>query len=71
MDISSINNQLSQLAEQAGKDLQSKLSASDLNDPAKMLQAQFSIQQYSGFIGYQSAIMKSVKDMLAGIIQRI
>lgn len=71
MDIGNITNQLSQLVEQAGNDVQSKISAADLNDPARMLQAQFAIQQYSVFVSYESAIMKAVKDMLAGIIQKI
>ena len=71
MDIGSITNQLSQVVEQAGNDVQSRISAADLNDPARMLQAQFAIQQYSVFVSYESALMKAVKDMLAGIIQKI
>lgn len=71
MDIGSITNQLSQLVEQSGNDVQSRITAADLNDPARMLQAQFAIQQYSVFVSYESAIMKAVKDMLAGIIQKI
>jgi type III secretion protein F len=49
----------------------SKLSGSDLNNPATLLEQQFSMQQYSIFVNYQSAVMKAVKDMLSGIIQRI
>ncbi len=71
MDIESVNNQLSQLVEKAGNEVQSKLTAADMNDPARMLQAQFAIQQYSTFVTYQSAVMKAIKDMLSGIIQKI
>lgn len=71
MNIESVNQQLSQIVDKAGLDVQAKMTASDMNDPAKMLQAQFAIQQYSTFVTYQSAVMKAVKDMLAGIIQKI
>ncbi|MGF6401560.1 type III secretion protein F [Pseudomonas frederiksbergensis] len=71
MDIESVNNQLSRLVEKASIEAQSKMSASDMNDPARLLQAQFAIQQYSTFVTYQSAVMKAVKDMLSGIIQKI
>lgn len=71
MDIESVNQQLSQLVDKIGIDVESKMSASDLNNPASMLQAQFAIQQYSVFVGYQSAVLKAVKDMLSGIIQKI
>ncbi|KVX77018.1 type III secretion system needle filament subunit SctF [Burkholderia ubonensis] len=71
MDIESVNQQLSQLVDKIGKDVESRMSASDLNNPASMLQAQFAIQQYSVFVGYQSAVLKAIKDMLSGIIQKI
>ncbi|MBV4465819.1 MULTISPECIES: type III secretion system needle filament subunit SctF [Pseudomonas] len=71
MDIETVNNQLSQMVEKAGNDVQSKMTAADMNDPVRMLQAQFAIQQYSTFVTYQSAVMKAVKDMLSGIIQKI
>ncbi|MGT0250531.1 type III secretion system needle filament subunit SctF [Burkholderia pyrrocinia] len=71
MDIESVNQKLSQLVDTVGNDVESKMSASDLNNPASMLQAQFAIQQYSVFVGYQSAVLKAVKDMLSSIIQKI
>ncbi|MDN7673339.1 type III secretion system needle filament subunit SctF [Burkholderia oklahomensis] len=71
MNIEAVNQQLSRLVDKVGHDVESKMSASDLNDPASMLQAQFAIQQYSVFVGYQSAVLKAVKDMLSGIIQKI
>ncbi|KAB7897037.1 type III secretion system needle protein SsaG [Serratia sp. Leaf50] len=71
MDIEAVTNQLSQLVESAGNEVQSKVTATDMNDPAQMLKAQFAIQQYSIFVSYESAVMKAVKDMLSGIIQKI
>lgn len=71
MEILSIINQLSQMIDQVGQDVQSKMATEDLNDPAKMLQVQFAVQQYTNFVNFESAIMKSVKDMMAGIIQKI
>lgn len=71
MDTLSIINQMSKMIDQVGQDVQSKITADDLNDPAKMLQVQFAVQQYSNFVNFESAIMKSVKDMMAGIIQKI
>ncbi|HBO5145476.1 type III secretion system needle protein SsaG [Pseudomonas aeruginosa] len=71
MDILSIVNQLSHMIDQVGQDVQSKMSSEDLNDPAKMLQVQFAVQQYTNFVNFESAIMKAVKDMMAGIIQKI
>ncbi|AOJ71472.1 MULTISPECIES: type III secretion system needle filament subunit SctF [Burkholderia] len=71
MDIEAVNQQLSRLVDKVGNDVESKMNASDLNDPTSMLQAQFAIQQYSVFVGYQSAVLKAVKDMLSGIIQKI
>ncbi|GLU33136.1 type III secretion system needle filament subunit SctF [Trinickia caryophylli] len=71
MDVDVVNNELSQIAAQAGQEVQSKMNSADLTDPAKMLQAQFAIQQYSIFIGYQSAVLKAIKDMMQGIIQKI
>jgi type III secretion protein F len=71
MNIESVNNQLSLLVEKASNEVQAKMTAGDMNDPAKMLQAQFAVQQYSTFVTYQSAVLKAVKDMLSGIIQKI
>ncbi|PKH21801.1 EscF/YscF/HrpA family type III secretion system needle major subunit [Enterobacterales bacterium CwR94] len=71
MDIQAINQQLSQLVDQAGNEVSNKMSSGDLTNPANLLQAQFAIQQYSTLVGYQSAVLKAVKDMLTGIIQKI
>ncbi|HTI18326.1 MAG TPA: type III secretion system needle filament subunit SctF [Trinickia sp.] len=71
MDIEVVKNQLSQLVTQAGQQVESKVTNADLNDPGQMLKAQFAIQQYSILVSYESAVLKAVKDMMAGIIQKI
>ncbi|CAH0535957.1 type III secretion system needle filament subunit SctF [Vibrio marisflavi] len=71
MDLQQLTNQLATLSGQASQQIQSKMTAGDLQDPDKLLQAQFSVQQYSTFVNYESAIIKTIKDMLSGIIQKI
>lgn len=66
--ISQLNGQVSRTA----NDVQATLATLDVNnDPQAMLKAQYAMQQYSVMIGYESAIMKSVKDMMMGIISKI
>ncbi|MGB0893410.1 MAG: type III secretion system needle filament subunit SctF [Parashewanella sp.] len=71
MDLSSVVYQLSQLSAKSSKDVQSNMQEGDINDPQKMLKAQFAIQQYSNFVGYESAIIKAIKDMIQGVISKI
>ncbi|VWD64752.1 hypothetical protein BLA50215_07907 [Burkholderia lata] len=40
-------------------------------NPHNMLKSQFAWAQYSALVGYESAVMKAVKDMLMGIISKI
>ena len=47
------------------------MTAEDFQDPDKLLEVQFKVQQYSTFVNYESAIIKTIKDMLSGIIQKI
>lgn len=71
MDVEAINSELLQQVNQASADVQATMTGVDLSDPTKMLQAQFAIQQYSVFVGYQSAVLRAFKDMMQGIIQKI
>ncbi|MCL1076963.1 type III secretion system needle protein SsaG [Parashewanella spongiae] len=71
MDLSSVVNQLSQLSAKSAQNAQSNMKAGDINNTDKMLKAQFSLQQYSNFVGYESAIIKMIKDMIQGIIAKI
>lgn len=71
MDIQQLINTLSRLAQQAGQAIEDKMNGKDLTNPETMLQAQFAVQQYSTFINYESAMIKTIKDMLSGIISKI
>ncbi|AMO79805.1 MAG: type III secretion system needle protein SsaG [Enterobacterales bacterium] len=71
MDIQQLINTLSRLAQQAGQAIEDKMNGKDLTNPEAMLQAQFAVQQYSTFINYESAMIKTIKDMLSGIISKI
>ncbi|HGJ5876268.1 MAG TPA: type III secretion system needle filament subunit SctF [Arsenophonus sp.] len=71
MDFNAIINQLSQLSANAADDIKSEIANANPNNPDQMLQMQFAIQQYSNFIGYESALIKVVKDMIQGIIAKI
>lgn len=71
MNIELLIDTLSRLANQAGDKVKDSMNAGDLSDPGAMLKAQFAVQQYSTFIGYESALIKTIKDMLSGIIAKI
>lgn len=62
---------LSRLAHQAGQAVEAKMNSKDISNPEDMLKAQFAVQQYSTFINYESSMIKTIKDMLSGIIAKI
>ncbi|MCG7490141.1 type III secretion system needle protein SsaG [Vibrio sp. Of14-4] len=71
MDLNAIINEMSLKSAQSAQDLKSKMSKADPNNPDEMLKAQFAVQQYSNLMGYESALIKAVKDMVQGIISKI
>lgn len=71
MNVEQMIDTLSRLAHQAGQEVEGKMSSEDLTNPEAMLKAQFAVQQYSTFINYESAMIKTIKDMLGGIIAKI
>lgn len=71
MDVQQLVDTLSRLAHQAGQAIDDKVNNKDLTNPEAMLHAQFAVQQYSTFINYESAMIKTIKDMLSGIIAKI
>ncbi len=71
MDLTGLTNQLSQLSAKSAQSVKANMKAGDINDPDKMLKTQFNLQQYSNFVGYESAIIKMIKDMMQGIISKI
>lgn len=71
MNIEQLVDSISRLAHQAGQAITDKMNGSDLNNPESMIKAQFAVQQYSTFVNYASAMIKTIKDMLSGIIAKI
>lgn len=71
MNVEQLVDSLSRLAHQAGQAIEDKMNNQDISNPETMLKAQFAVQQYSTFINYESAMIKTIKDMLSGIISKI
>ena len=63
MDVGLLVDKLSSLAHQAGEAINDKMNGDDLTNPEAMLQAQFAVQQYSTFINYESAMIKTIKEL--------
>ncbi|ARF52294.1 type III secretion system needle filament subunit SctF [Pantoea stewartii] len=71
MNVEQLVDSLSRLAHQSGQAIEGKMNSEDISNPEAMLKAQFAVQQYSTFINYESAMIKTIKDMLSGIITKI
>lgn len=71
MDLSSVLNQLTQNSESAVSRIQNGIDEADINDPQAMLKMQFALQQYSSYVNYQSSLIKTVRDMVTGVISKI
>jgi len=71
MNVEQLVDSLSRLAHQAGQAIEDKMNDQDISNPEAMLKAQFAVQQYSTLINYESAMIKTIKDMLSGIITKI
>lgn len=71
MNLSQMNTQLSSMESSQAQDIQSDMSVRDLNNPEKLLDVQMWAQQYSIEVGFQSSMIKMVKDLLQGIISKI
>ncbi|AXE30568.1 EscF/YscF/HrpA family type III secretion system needle major subunit [Chromobacterium phragmitis] len=71
MNLDAIVAQMGSQVDRVSNDAETAIQSDVLNDPRSMLNAQFAMQQYSVMIGYESAVMKSIKDMMMGIISKI
>ena len=71
MNIDSLVSQMGSQVSSAAQSAETTMSANVQNDPEAMLKAQYAMQQYSVMIGYESSVMKAVKDMMMGIISKI
>ena len=69
-----IENIVAQMGNQIGRtasDTEIAMKNDVVNNPENMLKSQWALQQYSVAVGYSSAVMKSLKDMMMGIISKI
>lgn len=71
MNLQDIMSQLAQQTTKTTQGLEDNISSVDVNDPSAMLQVQFALQQYSSMINYQSSLVKTVRDLVSGIISKI
>ncbi|WPM83950.1 type III secretion system needle filament subunit SctF [Apirhabdus apintestini] len=71
MSLESIISQLAQQTSSNAQGLESSLGDVDINDPAAMLQMHFALQKYSSLVNYQSGLIKTVRDLVSGIINKI
>ncbi|MBT2869678.1 type III secretion system needle filament subunit SctF [Chromobacterium violaceum] len=71
MNLDAIVAQMGSQVDRVSNDAETAIQSDVLNDARSMLNAQFAMQQYSVMIGYESAVMKSIKDMMMGIISKI
>ncbi|MBF0035741.1 type III secretion system needle filament subunit SctF [Citrobacter freundii] len=71
MNIEELYAQVSRYADASWSNIQGNITPSDLNNPSMLLKVQAWLQQYSTYVGFESAMIKTIKDLLAGIIQKI
>ncbi|AOZ52148.1 type III secretion system needle filament subunit SctF [Chromobacterium vaccinii] len=71
MNIDSIVSQIGGQISQAANNAEAAMNSDVQNNPESMLKSQYALQQYSVMIGYESSVMKAVKDMMMGIISKI
>lgn len=71
MNIDSIVAQMGSQVTRSASDAEAVMNSNVQNDPQAMLKSQYALQQYSVMIGYESSVMKAVKDMMMGIISKI
>ena len=65
--VNSMGSQVGQMANNAQVAMQGNVA----NDAQAMLKAQYALQQYTLSVSWDSAVMKAMKDMVMGIIQKI
>ena len=71
MDITKLMDEMTQNINKISQDFKSQMASGNSSDPEQMLKMQFAMQQYSSYINFSSALMKSIKDMTSGIIAKI
>ncbi|QAU24832.1 EscF/YscF/HrpA family type III secretion system needle major subunit [Dyella sp. M7H15-1] len=65
--VNNMNSNVSQMASNAQSAMQGNVN----EDAQAMLRAQYALQQYTLAVSWDSAVMKTMKDMVMSIIQKI
>ena len=71
MGFEALVSEVSQYADSSLSNIQGDMTPMALNSPGQMLKIQQWVQQYSTYVSFESAMIKTVKDLLAGIVQKI
>ena len=71
MNLDSISAHMGSQITRAANDADVSMKSDVVNNPENMLKSQFDLNRYSVMIGYDSAVLKTVKDMMMGIISKI
>ncbi|EKL8054343.1 type III secretion system needle filament subunit SctF [Salmonella enterica] len=71
MNLSEITDQMGKVGKTLSNSVPDLLNSSDLvNDPDKMIELQFAVQQYSAYINVESGMLKTIKDLVSTIANR-
>ncbi|AZT23147.1 TPA: type III secretion system needle filament subunit SctF [Salmonella enterica] len=71
MNLSEITDQMRKVGKTLSNSVPDLLNSSDLvNDPDKMIELQFAVQQYSAYINVESGMLKTIKDLVSTISNR-
>lgn len=77
MDLTEIITKLEELSEQSAVEIKKAIDelgekeGNGLNDPQQTLKTQFKLSQYSNFINYQGSMVKIIRDLISGIINKL
>lgn len=71
MNLSEITDQMGKVGKTLSNSVPDLLNSSDLvNDPDKMIELQFAVQQYSAYINVESGMLKTIRDLVSTISNR-
>ncbi|WP_353192600.1 type III secretion system needle filament subunit SctF [Pandoraea pnomenusa] len=71
MNVEEVHRSMSEGVRRMSEDATQSVRSEAANDPRRMLEVQFKLQQFSTMVGLHSATIKLVKDTLMGIIAKI
>lgn len=71
MNIDSLAAQMGNQITRTANNVDVAMKSDVMNNPENMLKSQYELNQYSVMIGYESSVLKAVKDMMMSIISKI